>query len=135
MSISEPIPAPQPSPLPTATDLLRRLLVTRAGVDEAKLVTEDDVMREAQALMAQPRGRRLMVVSGGVLDELVDGRLLDEVWVVDCDNGEAGDRYELPSYMRDLCERFWLEIPEFLTFKEDTDGQERIDAQRPAQRG
>lgn len=106
---------------PGSIELLRRLLVKFNQADEAKLTSEEAVIKAAQAAMSQPEGRRLLVVSGGVLDELTDGQLLDKVWIVDCDNGEQGDRYVLPPYMRDLCERFWGEVPEYVCFEDEDD--------------
>lgn len=107
---------------PKPVDLLRRLLVQYMHVDDSKLATEDDVIKEAQAALSKPTGRLLMVVEGGVLNQVADGNLIDDVWDVDVDNGEAGDIYVLPSYMRDLCEKYWGKdsIPRYVQF----DGEE-----------
>lgn len=103
----------------SSVELLRTLLVKFNLSDESKLTSEEAVIKAAQAAMAQPEGRMLLVVSGGVLHEVTDGRLLDKVWVVDCDNGQEGDRYVLPSYMRDLCEHYWGEVPGYVSFEDE----------------
>jgi hypothetical protein len=104
---------------PSSVDLLRRLLVRLNLVDESRLTSEEEVVKAAQAALSQPEGRMLLVVSGGVMHEVVDGMRLARIWVVDCDNGQAGDRYVLPSYMRDLCERYWETIPDFVSFEDE----------------